>query len=174
MKETRYKGNYISVSEEIIDGHVYERALLRPGVHIIPYRDNGKILLMHESRPHETNPRWKLVSGWIDKEHKTALEHAIEELAEEVGHTAETWIQLPKMDDANFTVSFQADFFACRGLQKIEQPPENPDNGCEVLGYDWFSFDQIFDMLNDGKILKDNAILVALSYIREQEKNKKA
>lgn len=174
MKETRYEGNYIQVSEEVIDGHTYERALLRPGVHVIPYRNDGKIMLMHESRAHETSPRWKLVSGWIDKDSKTDLEHAIEELAEEVGHTAQTWIKLPRMDDNNFTVSFQADFFVCTDLEKIENPPLNPDQGCTVLGYDWFTFDEIFDMMHDGKILKDNTILVALSYMREQPKKKSA
>jgi 8-oxo-dGTP pyrophosphatase MutT (NUDIX family) len=173
MQETRYKGNYITVTEEIIHGHRYERVLLRPGIQVIPYREDGKILLMHESRTHETISRWKLVSGWVDKDGKTPLEHAIDELAEEVGYTATSWFHISKMDDKNFTISFQTDFFACTDLVKIPNPPNNPDEGCQVLDCGWFSFDEIFDLMADGRMLKDNTILVALCYMREQLKNKK-
>ena len=173
MQHIRYTGNYITVTEETIHNHVFERVVLRPGVQVIPYRDDGKILLMHESRLHETTSRWKLVAGWIDKDGTTPLQHAIDELAEEVGYTATSWTHLLKMDDTNFTVSYQTDFFVCTDLVKIPNPPNNPDEGCQVFGCEWFSFDEIFDLMTEGRILKDNTILVALCYIREQLKNKK-
>ena len=170
MKETRYAGTYITVTEEILHDHTYERAALRPGVQVIPYKD-GKIMLMHESRTHETESRWKLVSGWLDKPEKSALEHAQEELAEEVGYISKSWTQIHHNDDTNFTVSFQTAFFVCTDLEKIDQPPVNPDIGCTVLGYDWYSFEEIFELLATGKALRDNTMLVALSYLYEKRKS---
>lgn len=62
MREIKYKGNYMEVSEENIDGHIYERVKLLPGVIVIPVRD-GEILFMREFRKHENISRIKLVSG---------------------------------------------------------------------------------------------------------------
>lgn len=170
MQKEVYKGNYITVTEEDIDGHIFERAQLRSGVQVIPY-ENGKIMLIHESRAHETGSRWKLVSGWIDKNGKTFLDHAKEELAEEAGYCAKKWKELPPIGDNNFTISFNTHFFVCEDLEKLEEPPINPDENCEVFDVRWFSFDEIFELMLQDKILKDNTMMVALSFIKDREKS---
>lgn len=168
MQEVKYKGNYITVTEENINGHVFERVKLRKGVHLIPYREeDNKILLIYEERIHERSPRWKLVSGWVDKEHKSILEHAQEELAEEVGYAAKYWQEIYNSDRDDLTVSPSTYFFVCKYLTKLEHPPINPDSG-GVLNYDWFSFDEIFHMLSENQIEKDGSIMVALSFLYDQ------
>ena len=167
MQEIKYSGNYITVTEENINNHIFERVKLRRGVHIIPYRDDGKILLIYERRVHERDIRWKLVSGWVDKEHKTILEHAQEELAEEVGYSAEQWREFYNTDRNDLTFSTSTYYFTCTHLTKLENPPINPDSG-EILEYGWFSFDEIFQMLSKNQIEKDGSIMVALSFLYNQ------
>ncbi len=166
MQEIKYKGKYIQVTEEEIHGHIFERVKLRKGVHVIPYNKEGKILLILESRVHENKPRWKLVSGWVDKKGKSILEHAREELAEEVGYEAEHWKEIYNNDYDDMTISPSTYYFVCDNLKKMENPPENPDSG-EIISYNWFSFDEIFQMVSDGKILKSDSIMVALSFLYE-------
>lgn len=55
-----YEGNYIRVTEEVINDHTFERAHFRPGVHVLPFRDN-KLLLIREYRHHEGGSRWKFI-----------------------------------------------------------------------------------------------------------------
>ena len=168
MQEIKYKGNYITVTEEDINGHIFERVKLRKGVHLIPYREeNKKILLIYEERIHEHKPRWKLVSGWVDKENKSVLEHAQEELAEEIGYSAEYWQEVYSTDREDLTISPSTYFFVCQHLTKLEHPPLNPDSG-RVLTYEWFSFDEIFQMLSKDQIKKDGSIMVALSFLYDQ------
>ena len=85
---------------------------------------------------------------------------------EEVGYKAQHWQEIYNNDRNDLTCSLSKYYFTCDGLEKLENPPENPDSG-EVLAYDWFSFDDIFHMINDGKILQDDSILVALSFLYE-------
>lgn len=169
MQKIKYKGNYITVTEEEISGHTYERVKLRKGVHVIPYSNDGKIMLMNEKREHEDKSRWKLVSGWVDKEGGSILDHAIDELAEEVAYSAENWQEIYSSDYVDKTISPSAYYFTCNNLLKLENPPENPDTGF-VLGYDWFSFDEIFAMMSQNKILRDDSIMVALHFLYEKNK----
>ena len=169
MQEIKYKGNYITVTEENIGGHIFERVKLRKSVYVIPYREEDKkILLIFEERIHENKARWKLISGWVDKEHKTILEHAQEELAEEVGFEADLWKEIYNTDYNDKTISGSTYYFVCQKLKQLENPPRNPDSG-EVLKYDWFSFDEIFQMVLEGTLLKDESIMVALSFLYEKQ-----
>ncbi|MCI5050689.1 MAG: NUDIX domain-containing protein [Candidatus Pacebacteria bacterium] len=171
MKEIKYQGNYLTLSEEVINNHVYERVSLRPGVHVMPVK-NEKILLMHEYRPHEKKSRWKLVSGWVDKEHMSPLDHAKEELAEEVGMQAKNWSELYNTHFPNATINGNTYYFLCSEVSELEIKIENPDIGAEVHGYDWFDLDTIFHYLNEGKIWPDDSTLAMIWYLTNQ-KNKK-
>lgn len=164
MKEIVYNGNYITTSEEIIDGHTYERAELIPNVHVLPIRDN-KILLMKEFRAHEKGYRWKLVSGWCDKTGKSPLEHAQDELAEEVGMKAENWEELLYANVPNATVNLNTYYYICTDISKLQQPIENPDIHSTVLEYDWFSFDDIFRLINEKKMWPGASSMMAVWYL---------
>ncbi len=161
MEKIIYQGNYISVSEQSIDGHIYERASLRPGVHVVPIKDD-KVLFMKEYRTHEGIVRFKLVSGWCDKEGKTALDHAQEELAEELGMEAETWEEFHCSNAPGATVNPNTTYFICRNLKTLEHKPENPDTGCRVLEHEWMDVEAIYACLNNKTMWIDDSALVAL------------
>ncbi len=158
-----YQGKYIKITEEEIHGHTYERTSLLPNVHVLPIRDN-KILLMNEYRTHEKSSRWKLISGWCDKENKKPLDHAQEELAEEVGMQAEYWEEFFDGSSENATVNYNTHYFVCKNISELPEKIESPDSG-EVLDYDWFRLDQIFDMINQGKIWPGASTMVAVWYL---------
>lgn len=163
MKHAKYRGKYITTSEEVINGHTYERTELIPNVHVMPVRDN-KILLMNEFRTHEKSSRWKLITGWCEKENKNPLEHAQEELAEEVGMQAKYWEEYFNASVPNATVNLNTRYFVCKNISKLDQKIENPDSG-EVLDYNWFSYDEIFELINNKKMYPGQSTMFALLYL---------
>ena len=69
-----YKGKFIQVGEEEIDGLVWEKVYLNDGVIIYPITEEGKIFLIKEKRPHEDKAvRLKFVTGLIDKDEDDPL-----------------------------------------------------------------------------------------------------
>lgn len=148
----------------------FERVKLRKGVQVIPY-NNGKIMLINENRTHENKARWKLISGWVDKPEKSIRDHAIEELAEEVAYQAENWKEIYHSDNNDKTISTSSYYFSCENLEKLKNPPENPDS-CIVLEYDWFTFDEIFKMISNKKILPESPIMLALLFLYEKDNKK--
>ena len=164
MKQIKYKGKYIETSEEKIHTHTYERTALIPNVHVLPIRDN-KILLINEFKTHEKKARWKLVTGWAEKTNKNLLEHAQEELAEEVGMKADLWKEFFNADTPNGTVNLNTHYFVCRNISILDHKIENPDTG-EVLGFEWFTYEDIWMMINEGLMYPEQSTLVALWYLR--------
>lgn len=169
MRKNVYKGRYITVSEELIGDHVYERMELLPGVHILPIRDD-KILLMNEYRSHEKGSRWKLVTGWCDKSEKTPLDHAKEELAEELGMQAETWVEFFDGSVPNATVNGNTKYFLCKDISELDEKIENPDLGCVVNGYKWFDYHQVFELINQGKMYPGASSMIALWCLYNESK----
>lgn len=171
MQHKKYVGKYITVTEEDINGHTYERATLRPGVHVIPIQDN-KILFMNESRIHENGSRWKLVSGWCDKVDLSPLDHAKEELAEELGMQADNWEMIYDTNAPGATLNPHTYYFTCSNVTHIQEHIHNPDHGCEVLGHKWFGFQEILDAVAGGVMWMDDSALAALVVLHNQQKNK--
>lgn len=169
MKQIIYQGKYITTSEEEINGHIYERTELIPNVHVLPIRDN-KILLMNEFRTHEKSSRWKLVTGWAEKKGKTLLEHAQEELAEEVGMQAKSWKEFFDASVPHATVNLNTHYFVCTDISELAEKIDNPDVGCIVNKYDWFTFGQIFELINNGKMFPDESSMIALWYLYSHNK----
>lgn len=168
MKEIVYQGKYISVSEERIDNHVYERASLRAGVNVIPVQNN-KVLLIKESRGHEDIPRWKVVSGWCDKDDKNPLFHAQEELAEEANMVAQQWEEIYQAIVPNATINPNTRYFMCADVSELSYVHDNPDQHCEVLDKKWFSFDEIFELLNSKSAWLDHSMMVVLWVLYNQK-----
>ncbi|GEM_PF-1726561 len=161
-----YKGKYLQVSEELINGHIFERVVLRSGVHILPIEE-AKVLLIHEERPHEKQARWKLISGWVDKKGKTILEHAQEELAEEIAHQAKIWEEIKIPSNEGATVCQNIHYFIARGLRKMSHPPENPDSG-KILSYRWFSQEDLKKGIMEGRIYPSRGVLLAYLYLDKE------
>ncbi len=169
MREIKYSGKYIELTEENIEGHVYERAALRPGVRVYPICEN-KILIMCEHRRHEGRSRWKFVGGWLDKEQKTELEVAQEELLEELGYEAHTWNLFHVFDTGKSTVGLKATYYVAQGLVKHPNPPQNPDSDF-VSDTKWVTLDELFSMIDNHDLIWDNDALAGVQALRQFGKN---
>ncbi len=132
MERKVYNGKIIQVTEESIDGIVWERTYLPDGVIIFPITDDGKIILINEKRPHENPPhRIKPVSGILEYENGTPEENAQRELQEEIGYKARKMDLLWTMKSTG-TVNNQQYFFIARELIRSKLP--NPDGEEVILG----------------------------------------
>ncbi len=158
-----YEGRYITVTEETIDYHTYERMYLRPGIVVLPVNQR-KILLILEDRVHEVEPRWKLVSGWMDKDGLDDLEIAQEELAEEVGMASDQWEKLPFCGRSRNTLNVPIAYFAAHNPYHLSNPPQNPDNDV-VLERKWVDFAMYNNLLDDGAVMWDRDALYALKFL---------
>ncbi len=167
-----YQGRYITVTEEQIHKHCYERVHLRSGVQIIPFRDNH-ILLIREYRVHEGRERWKLVSGWIDKEEKTPQEIAQEELAEEVGMRAEKWTLWKTHDTHGQTIGTTTYYFIAQEIETITQAPENPDHD-EVREMRWVSQGAFQRLLRTQQVMWDTSALYVLQFFLQHHQKRSA
>ena len=136
MEKEVYKGNIIRVTEEKIGDVVWERAYLPQGVVIFPITDEGKIILIHEKRPHENPPhRIKAVSGILEPHQGSAEENAQREMQEEIGFKASSMELLWHMQGSG-TVNSDQWFFIARGLIASKLPnPDGEDCVMEILEF---------------------------------------
>jgi 8-oxo-dGTP pyrophosphatase MutT (NUDIX family) len=148
MEKTVYQGQIIRVTEEKIGGVTWERAYLPSGVVIFPITDEGKILLIHEQRPHENPPqRIKAVSGLLEPDRGSAEENAQREMQEEIGFKAKIMEPLLTIKGSG-TINHEQYFFVARGLVASKLP--NPDGEETILGIIELTADELRE-----KLLKD-------------------
>ena len=167
MEKAVYSGKFITVTEEEINGKVYERAHCVPGVHIIPITSEGKILLIREFRAHETpSERWKLVGG-VHEPGKTLEEAALQELREELkkSGTITPYISVNRKG----TFSEQTSIVLATNL--VDDPRPNPD-GDVVLETKAFSLDEIYAKLLSGEFLWGGTMLALIRLRHEVETGK--
>ena len=161
MRKIIYRGKYLTMSTENIDGHIYERVTLRPGVKILAIQDD-KILFIKEYRTHEKSARWKLVSGWIDKEDKTTLEIAQEELREETSYQANNWKLFHEYYTPNQTIEQRASYFLATDL-KLLPKQKNPDSNV-VEKIVFLNKNEIIKKLQKEEIYWDEDMAVVWMY----------
>lgn len=162
MKITKYKGNFLEITEEDMEGHIYERVRLRSGVKVLPIKDN-KILFIREFRVHEKESSIKLISGWMDKDGKTSLEIAKDELAEEAGFQTDKWEEFHCMNTDNFTVENKISYFIAENIEPLVKKIENPDHDIveEIL---WLTESEFWEMADKKEInwFSDNFVAAML------------
>lgn len=154
---TKYQGNFIKVSEMEIEGAIWEKVYLQNGVIVFAFTEEGKCLLIKEKRPHETPPyRLKFVTGLMDKPDEDPLETANRELQEEVGYKAEN-LEVIIHRKSTGTINNNVYLVLAQNLLKSKIPnPEGEDTIMEICE---FSIEEIMDLLSQGKLPWDQAIL---------------
>ncbi len=169
MRKIIHQGKYLTMSTEEIDGHLYERVTMRPGLAILPVK-NDKILFIKEYRTHEKKSSLKLISGWVDKEDKTTLETAQEELREEASMEAEKWELFYEYNTTNFTIEEKKSYFIAENLQKLP-PQKNPDTNLveEIV---FLNEKEIKEKLLTKELLWSKDFLVVLMYFEEKKLKK--
>lgn len=148
MKEV-YSGKYVlKVTEETINGDIYEKAYTRKAVITFPVDKDGKILIIKEKRPHELTPyRWKPVTGFLEDD-ETWKDNASKELQEEAGYTAKTF-ELIGEAHHNGTLNTSRYFVLAKGL--THDPIPNPD-GDVIMEIKAFSIEELIQMNLSGEI----------------------
>lgn len=149
----RFEGRFITVTD---DGK-FERAYLRASVQVIPFTNDGKILMIKEHRPVEGISRWKFVSGFIDKEGLSAEQIAQEELMEEAGFEAKRLVRYFHHEHQHSLI-IPITYFLAYDLQEKRLP--NPD-GDVIEDVQAFTIEELhervlkgeFDFLHEASII---------------------
>ncbi len=120
-RELKYQNPWITVHEDKVilpngkDGiHVFIE--VKPGVSILPVDDEGYVYLTKEYHYAAGKETIEVVAGGIDAE-ESALEAAQRELQEELGITAQEWIDLGEMDQLTTYTNARTQSFLARGLK---------------------------------------------------------
>jgi ADP-ribose pyrophosphatase len=150
MEETKYNGKFIQVTEEKIEGAIWERVYLNDGVQVFPITDEGKIILIEEKRPHEKHPiRLKFVTGLMDKKGEDPLETAQREMQEEIGYEAEK-LELLLHRESSGTINNNFYQIIATGLNKSKIP--NPDGEDTIVSIKAYTVNEIFELLETNKL----------------------
>lgn len=155
MENVMYQGNYMKVTEEVIDGNNWERCYLRDGVIVFAVDEDNKFIMIQEKRPHEIEKvRLRFVAGHIEKE-LSILENANKELREEVGLRANS-LELFFEVQSSGTVNNKVSFVLARDL--VADPIPNPD-GDVVVSIEKFTYEEILKMILEDKLRWSTAVM---------------
>jgi len=147
-KKKVYDGKFIKVFEDDSGGEVYESAVFRDYVSVIPFSGPDEILLIRELRPYEDPPvRLKLVTGFIE-DGLSIAENANKELQEEMGKKAATLF--PWLVHRQFGGINQANNFVL-AFDLSDSKIDNPDGENAVLEIVPFRIAELYRMLTAGE-----------------------
>jgi 8-oxo-dGTP pyrophosphatase MutT (NUDIX family) len=150
MEKMVYKGKIIQVSEETINGVVWERAYLPDGVIIFAFNEDNKILFVKEKRPHENPPyRLKPVTGMMEKDGSSPEDNANRELQEEIGFKASKLECFYTMENTG-TINGTQYFFKATGLTPNKIP--NPDGEDTIMEIVPLSMDEILRLYTNNEM----------------------
>jgi len=151
MENKVYKGQFVQVTEEEIQGSVYERVYIRSAMTIFPVDDNKRILFIKEKRLHETpSVRWKPVTGYFEED-QSLEENANRELQEEIGKKAGSITHFFSMQLTG-TINIVQKFVIARDLQDSKVP--NPDGEDTILEIAALDLEEIRERTLGGEFAK--------------------
>ncbi len=163
MENPAYQGKFVRVTEEEIEGSVYERVYLRHALTVLPIDNKGRVLFIKERRLHETpSIRWKPVTGFLE-EYGTVEENANRELQEEIGKIADS-IQPYFHVRHTGTLNLEQHFVIARGLRDNKLP--NPDGENSIIEVAALGLDEILKRALDGEFARGTVgfVLMKLYY----------
>jgi len=137
---------------------------LREIVLVLPYdTTTHKLLIIEEYIHHYDRKFWKLVTGGIDKKDIDNLQHAHEELAEEMAM---------RSDNLYHFHSFEK-VFGMRGIHcfvaedpiVMEHPPENPDTDV-ITQSKWINEQELWEMIDAKELIWNESAMAAAQVFR--------
>ena len=157
MEEIKYDGQFIKVTEELIEGNIWERVYLKDGLQIFPMNDQKEIYMIEERRPHEINPiRFKFVTGLMDKIGEDPLETANRELQEEIGLKAKT-LKIINHRVSSGTINNQ--FYQILATELFPSKIPNPDGEETIVSIKAYPLNDIVEFIQTGKLPWDMGAL---------------
>ncbi|MBT3583822.1 MAG: NUDIX domain-containing protein [Halobacteriovoraceae bacterium] len=143
MEKAVYSGKFVRVTEEDIEGALYERAYIKNAVIVFAVTDDQKILLIREKRPHERHGvRLKPVTGFFE-DHLSWEENCQQELQEELGYKAESLERFLFLDHQG-SIYVQKHFVLAKGLVASKLP--NPDGEDVIVGTLEVGLDELIEL----------------------------
>ncbi|MBI3861669.1 MAG: NUDIX hydrolase [Planctomycetia bacterium] len=135
--------------------------ILKSGVSVLPLDADNRVYLTEEFHYAVGRHTIEVVSGGRDAD-EPPLEAARRELAEELGITADEWIDLGPFDPFTTMLFAPAQLFLARGLHFGASRPEGTENiRCLTA-----SFDEAVEMVMDGRITHGPSCVVILKAAR--------
>ena len=131
----------------------------KPGVFIIALTEDNKIYLIESFRYPTQKWQWELPTGGIE-EGATPLESAKNELAEELGMTAENWIRVNTFGpSSNGFMNDVQEVFVAEGLHRSEE--KHFEEFEAIRAAKAVTVEEIMTMIKNGR-LTDGQTLAAL------------
>ena len=122
-----------------------------------------KVLLIQEYIHLYDQKIWKFASGGMDKSGKSPLQHAKEELAEELQMEAKVFKHFYTFE--KIFVSRKTHCFVAENPTIMKNPPENPDTDF-ITNTKWVSESELWEMIDTKEIFWKETVLVALNILR--------
>lgn len=150
MEEIKYQGKFIKVTEESIEGTVWERVYLNDGVMVYPLTDDHKIYMIKEKRPHEDQSiRFKFVTGLMDPDDQDPLITANREMQEEIGFRAKR-LQVLMQRKSSGTINNR--FYQIIAQDLVPSKIPNPDGEDSIVSIQAYSIEEILGFLDSGEL----------------------
>ena len=147
MEEKKYNGQFVQVYERTLEDIIFEQVYVKDSVVVLPINEKGELILIKEKRIQESPAiRWKLVTGFLEKEW-SILDNANRELAEETNLKA-NYLKLYQTISNTGTLNSNQHFIIAKKLKECYLP--NPD-GDVILKIKPFSFKHIVAKILNGK-----------------------
>lgn len=148
----KYKNPWICVTEDQVirpDGKpgIFGTVTMKPGASVLAMDEKGMVYLTQEFRYAIGNNSIEVVSGAIDAGEEP-LTAAQRELKEELGITAEEWIDLGLLNPFTSVVHSPARLFLARKLRFSETNRE----GTEIIRMMKIPFKEVVKMVTESKI----------------------
>jgi 8-oxo-dGTP pyrophosphatase MutT (NUDIX family) len=183
MKPTDWKRIYSGKLFEVLqNGKGWERVARAPGVRvIIDDVAAGRILLSHEFRYELNEHDFRLPGGKVfdtlddlDAFRASgadiltiAQQKAIDETREEVG-MAITEPEFYDKSTLGATVEWDLFVFIAREFSELDNDARGEDEKNDITGTEWFSYDEIKQMIMDKKMQEDRVAMILLRYLNEK------
>jgi 8-oxo-dGTP pyrophosphatase MutT (NUDIX family) len=153
--ETVFDGRTFSVRVERFrhaDGEVVEREIVRrvDAAAIVAY-DDAHVWLVRQPREAILGYTLELPAGKLD-EGESALQSARRELAEEIGHDAEHWVQIETYHASSGYTDEAVHVFAATGLRESDAEPDRGER-IEVVRWPLADIDAAIAATDDAKTL---------------------
>ncbi len=169
--EIKYQNRWISVREDKVirpggSEGIFGIVTMLPGSTVLAINDKKQIILTREFKYGADQYSSEVISGGIS-EGETPLDAAKRELEEEVGYTAEKWIDAGVVNPFPTVVNSPNYMFIAMNLVKST---ENPDEG-EVITHRWIALDEAYKMVLSSEIIHAaSAMLIYRAHILDAEK----
>lgn len=167
-----YRNPWMSLREDIAEmpngkTTLYGVVTFGDCVGIVPFLDDGRILLVRQYRYVQQDARWEIPTGGV-KGDEPLCDAAQRELQEETGYRAERLTLISSYYTSKSICEETAHLYLGEGLSPAQRPSD-PTEFVEVRG---FRFDEALRMVVDGEI-RDSMSIIGIFHVARMREDPK-